>query len=655
MTRKAQMKRVSKFAIAALTVIAGAGLISRFIFSDSALNDISLGSIAAVAATSGSYTVTSPLALPLMPNVIVNAGQLSVTGPNPQRKLTGSDAIALLSSGKARLVFDNALFSLVPTQSTEVDHKKNTSPVAPLLAALLKVSFSHLLVRNAIVQLGREEDEQQFLTNVNLEVTKLDTKQVRVAGTFAFKKKPVTFEIVMGIEAQLQGKQHDGKGTIGRAFDIKLTSDLLALSAAGTLSAGDQPQLSSTSSTLTVSDLRKLAQWVGLDLGTGGGLGKFEARGPFEFSPSAIAFTDASLSLDGNEATGTFTYKWGDRSRPEIDGTIAFKSFDIAPFFASTSRAGTSLPARIADYLSLSPNQTSAVLLADQIDADLRISAATVSAGATRFGRGAASLSLKNGVLLTDLAELEMSNGARCGGQFGLQVVAGVPLYSLRGKIETIDLAVLTSALWSHSVLSGTGDVTVDLKANGRDASQIIATMNGKAGVRQSGSGQIELDMRTLAATARAQPQKGWGGAIRGQTAIQGLQADFTMENGRLVAEQVAARAGDATLSTEGSLDFRDKIGDLKIWITHPSVPGAQSASDPNLAKVNPVTGNSPATGSETSVTAKAPQSPGGGLQIRGPLDAPEIQFIPIGPAPTGDANDPQTRPQVPTGSADKG
>lgn len=648
--------------VATVASIMAAGLAAPVVFYASILKNVSLSSTAVSAATTDSFLLTSPMALPLMPNVTIEMGRLSVTAPNPAKQLTGSEAMALLTAGNAKLVLDDAVLSLVPTQSSGAGAKKDVDALAPVVAALLKVSFSQLQLRNAIVLLGKREDERAFLTDVTLNVTKTDRTQVHIAGSFAFRNKPVHFDIVMGMEAALQDRKNDGKGTIGRVFNIKLTSDLLQMQANGTLSAGDQPQLSSTTSTLVVPDLRKLARWIGIELGTGGGFGPFEARGPLEFSPSAIAFSDATFSLDGNEATGALTFKWGGRGRAAVDGTLAFKSFDVGPLLTPSRAAQQNPPApfRIADFFALASSSEAAVLpLADQIDADLRISAANVSAGALRFGRGAASLSLKDGVLLADLAELEIGKGARCGGQFGLQTEEGVPLYALRGKIESIDLAILTKALWSHNVFAGAGDVTVDLKAKGRDGDQIVATMSGKIGVRQPGSGHIGLDLRTLAATARAQTQKGWGGAIRGQTVIQDLHADFTMTNGLLVAERVGARAGDAALSAEGSVNFGDKVGNMKLWITHPTVNGAQVELNPSSSRSDAApnaagTAAARAAASDASGTQKAVQAPGGGLHVLGPLGAPEIRFIPLRPASASDAVDPQSRPPPPAASAGK-
>lgn len=658
MTRKVHKKRFRPHVITVAAVLACTGLVAPFVIYKSVISDVSLSATAVIAATRDGFTLTSPISLPLMPNVMIETGRLSVARANPDQQLTGSETIALLAAGNAKLVLDDAVLSLVPTQSSGSGRNADANPVAPVLAALLKVSFSRLQLRDAIVHLGRGDDEQALLTNVNLDVTKLDPKKVRVTGSFEFRKKPVAFDIVMGTEAELQNKKNDGTGTIGRAFDIKLAGDLLKMTAAGTLSAGDRPLLSSTTSSLEVSDLRKFARWIGIELGSGSGLGAFQARGPLEFSPSEIAFSDATFSLDGNEATGAFSFKWGgDRRRAAIDGTLAFKSYDIGPFLtpqgAPRQNPATSLS--LADYFSLTASHSAVLPLADQIDADLRVSATTVSAGAIKFGRGAATFSLKDGALLADLAELEIGKGARCGGQLGLHAEKNVPSYTLRGKIETIDLAVLTNALWSYNVLAGAGDVTLDLKATGRNADQIIATMNGKIGVRQTGSGQVGLDLRTLAATARTQTQKGWGGAVRGQTAIQDLKADFTMTNGLLVAEQIAAKAGDAALSSQGSIDFGAKFGDVKIWITHPAANGVQTELDPTASKL--VSPNTSGVATVAKVTAgdangsqpqAAAQTPGGGLHLLGPLDAPEIRFIPLQPAAAGNAVHPRTQPPAP-------
>lgn len=661
MTRLASKTRFRKLAALAAAAIAGAGLSAPILFETS-LGDLSFNSAAVIAATRDSFTLTSPIALPVMPNIMIESGRLSIAAQGSETTPSGAAMVALLAGGKAKLVLDDAVLSVAPTQANGAERKK-LQALAPLLASLIDMSFSSLQMRNGRVQLGRGEDATDSFSNVTMEVTRLSSKQMRAQGGFEFRNRPVTFDVTMGMEAELQSAQQQGKATIGRVLDVTLKSELLDLKAAGTLSAGDQPQLSSGASTVSVSNLRKLAQWIGFELGDGGGLGKFEARGPMEFSPGSVAFSDASFVLDGDEATGALTFKWGGEKRPAIDGTLAFKTLDVGPLLKAAGETPQGASAfKVVDYFNLSDDDTSPFPIVGQIDADVRVSAAAVSAGLIRFGRGAASFSLKNGILLADLAELEVGKGGRCGGQFGFEIDQGVPRYTLRGRIDAIDLATIANALWSYTVLAGTGDVTMDLKAAGKRTQDMVGSLSGKVGIRQTGSGQVGLDLKTLAATARAQKQEGWGGSTRGQTAIDGLTADFSIVDGQLIAERVNARAGDAALSAVGSVSLPDRFGNVKVWITHPS---SEAALDPAAASPQAsgaaarVPAAPAAAGPAKSAPSAAPadggkgnaaeaNGPGGGLHVHGPLDAPEIRFIPLAPPSSTDMRDPQSRPSSP-------
>ncbi len=656
MTRQDQKKRFRKLAFLAVAAVAGAGVAAPFFF-DTSLSELSLNSAAVIAATHDSYTLTAPVPLPLLPNVMIEAGRLSVAGTDAVATKSGAEMLALLSAGKAKILLDDAVLSITSTQSSGLAGERALNTLAPVLSALMKLSFSNLEMRNALVQLGRGANALGTFKKVTLEVSKVDSGRARVVGSFEFRNKPVKFDIVLGTNAELQEGQE--KATIGRTLDVKITSDMLNVTANGTLSAGDQPMLSSAASTVTVPDLRALARWVGLDLGSGHGLKKFEARGPMEFSSRAVAFSDATFVVDDNEATGALAFKWLGGKRPSIEGTLAFNSFDIAAFTDSASVAQTkaSSPFTVSHYFVIPLSQPHLFPILNVIDADLRISAARISLAAMRYGRGAASFSLKDGILLADLAELELGNGGHCGGQFAFEVRDNVPHYSLRGKIESIDMSVLSNAFWSYAVLSGSGDVTLDVKASGEPNKTLVGTLNGKIAVRQVGAGQIGLDLKTLAATTRAQVQTGWGGATRSQTAIEGLSAEFSMVDGRLIANRVQARAGDAALRAEGTIDFTDRAGDVKVWITHPAnrpetVESRATTADATAPAAPPTAASAPSN--TPAKSAAEPHAPGGGLHMLGPLDAPEIRFIPLD-LPPSDANDPAMLPVAPAASAGKG
>lgn len=645
MTLKNQNSRFRAAAAALLAVIAGLGLAASSLL-DSWFQQLPFTPAPVEAATRESYTLTSAVPLPLMPNVMIEGGKLSIDKPGRANDgLSGSQAIKLLAAGDVKLLLDDAVLSIAPIQSTDPATVKAGGSLAPILSALLKLSFSTLELRNASVKLGRGVEPFATLADVDFKITKPNTAQARAVGSFKYRDRPVTFDIMIGANAELQAEQARGTTTIGRTLDIVFKSELFSLTGSGILSAGDQPQLTSKSATLMVEDLRQLANWIGFKLGDGtgvGGVSKFQAQGLLDFSPQSIEFSEAKLQLDSNDATGAISFNWGG-TRPSLDGTLAFKALELSNYLPA-ARPDAAKGFDLASLLKLRPESKSPFPLVNQIDADLRVSSARVSLGSMSFGRGAASLSLKDGVLLADVAELEIGKDGRCGGQFGFQMEGQVPSYSLRGKIESIDISMLMNALWSYSIVSGNSDVTIDLKAAGDSKEKMLSSLQGRVGVIQPGSGQIGLDLRTLAATTRAQMQKGWGGATRGQTAIDGLAAEFFLVDGRLIAEKVGARAGDAVLSAVGSINVRDQVGDLKVFITHPQ-------RDANATDVAPLAArgleaaNSNERGNAAGAAGAEPKVSGGGLQVKGPLTLPEIRFIPLSPPP---ASNVQQLPSLP-------
>lgn len=620
--------------IIALALVAfagvGAGMLSPVIKNVS-IDNMAIGTAVVKAATGNSFTLTRPVPLPLFPNIMIETGKLSVSDPGTQKPLGAAEALALLSRGSANLVLDEAVLSLAPTQSAEPSATDNAQDMAPLLAALMKLSFTSLELRKALVHLGRGTGEHAVLSNVTLEVTKSNATHAKVTGSFEYRNRKVAFESNIGTEAQLQSSLQRAGSTIGRTLDIKVQSDVINFTAAGTLSAGDEPQLSAATSQVEIANLRSFASWIGLDFGNGSSLGPFKASGPLEFTPRSIEFAEANFDLDGHHATGALMFEWGG-ARPEVEGTLAFTTFNVTPYLAPPDYnpdKAFDISRLFTEPLMKSPQFP----IVSQIDADLRISTGEVTFGLSKFGRAAASLSLKDGVLLADLAEFELAKGGRCGGQFGFKTENDVPRYSLSGKIESTDVAVLANALWSYSFMSGNSDVTFDLKATGESADKILGSLEGKIAMRQQGSGQIAIDLRTLAATARAQTQKGWGGAIRGQTAVEGLVGEFRVSEGTLTAEKVGARAGDASLAMTGSLNFPEQFGDIKMWITHPP-KDAEIGPDGKTISSSPPAPNStegPPLGSTAgkSETAQNKVS-GGGLHILGPFTRPEIRFIPL-------------------------
>src|SRR5690606_23452456 len=116
--------------------------------------------------------------------------------------------------------------------------------------------------------------------------------------------------------------------------------------------------------------------------------------------------------------------------RPAIDGTMAFSQLDLAPYFTSRALDQKFSLSRLItwpDWIEPAPT-----LLVEQVDADLRLSSELVTFGDHPLGRGAATISLEQGRLLADVAELELGSGARGSGQLSIDFAPAAPPIAIK-------------------------------------------------------------------------------------------------------------------------------------------------------------------------------------------------------------------------------
>ncbi len=108
--------------------------------------------------------------------------------------------------------------------------------------------------------------------------------------------------------------------------------------------------------------------------------------------------------------------------RPKIEGTLAFPNFDVAPYLAPTDASPLARASEWALGLRMPGFAEASFIRAT--DADVRISTGNVVNGSTRLGRLAASVSVDNGKLYGELAEIELEQGGKGEGQLAIDMTA---------------------------------------------------------------------------------------------------------------------------------------------------------------------------------------------------------------------------------------
>ena len=200
--------------------------------------------------------------------------------------------------------------------------------------------------------------------------------------------------------------------------------------------------------------------------------------------------------------------------RPLIDATLAFHALDLTPY-AEAARSRSFLFDRHTSSWSAFDLS---VPIIKHVDADLRLSSpkVTLKSLGLALGRGAATITVRSGKLLADIAELELY----CG-KLSAQVTANanelVPRYTLRGKIENLDCAARPGPCCSARRSSPAARRSPSIsRAIGQTPAELLRRLSGKATLTMADGGRLGLDMKSLAHRGEGQGSAGLGPSGQG-------------------------------------------------------------------------------------------------------------------------------------------
>src|SRR5262249_53667942 len=152
-------------------------------------------------------------------------------------------------------------------------------------------------------------------------------------------------------------------------------------------------------------------------------------------------------------------------------GTLGLKALDLSKYFPAAAPQGASLLSLVAGAREFE------FPLIAVLDADLRLSSDSLVAPGITIGRSAATISIKGGKMIADIAELEIDEGTRGGGQIRIDLNGAQPSYEVHGKLESLDLGRAGQAVFGHSTVQGRGDVTVDVVGAGDNGAALLQSL----------------------------------------------------------------------------------------------------------------------------------------------------------------------------------
>lgn len=564
------MKRPTPFS---RHVLAGLGILGLallalatpyFVSHDS--SDVVINSAAVMAADPYQYKITEPVTLLGAGHVIIESGTVGL-GERTRKSAQGRGSIEkIMERGGAYLTLSDARISIdLAASGTQPAITSASSLLGPLASALASMKFNSLAISGGSIVLHADQDTVEVLDDVNALVKPSSLEHLAITGSFRMRGQKLDFSTTLNAGETAQRERR-------LPIHAKISGELIETSLRGHLNVGNRARLIAPNSELKFSDLGKAARWLGLGWPERSAIQAFSSSGMIDWAAGVLVFQDAVFRFDGNRAAGAMTFNY-QSERPHIDSTLAFDQLDLTSLLASENPREISLieatVRKSSDWLpvrlGLRP-EGMAVPLLREVDADLRLSAERVLIGSLQLGRSAAAISMRDGKMLADLAELEFDAGGEGAIQISLDTDAPDLQLGMRGRLQGFELGNISTALFGEPVLSGRGDVVIDVNASGNQHDELMESLSGRIEAKSIEGVVLSVDLARLITQHSEGPPRGWGMSA-GLTPLTDLDIKLSFTNGTGQLEAFSAKAGSQRLVGRGALDVANRSLDANLWI----------------------------------------------------------------------------------------
>ncbi len=511
------------------------------------------------AAPRAGYIITEPVQLLARPRLVLESA--AVHGA----EAGADDDGPVWVERSRRLMLDRAIIS-VEVAPNGVASRETTlmASLEPLVARISSLDLQSLTIRNGTVKLQSGAAEPEVLTDVDLQITPQRRMSATVSGQLTYLGQRISLSATVarradGAEYRWPVQATASSGLFETRFDGVL-GEAMGLRLNGTID-------------IRIPRLREIALWIGIGAPRAGNLEAMRLRGAFDWTGGAMAFSEATLTLDGNEGVGAISVtRMGDRTA--VEGTVAFKQLNLQPYISSTMVERTLL----APIFAATRPPAIASLL-DSVDADLRISCDTLVIPGIETGQGAVAITLKNGKLLADVAELAVEEGV-FKGQLVVERVGTDPRYGLSGKLEGAEAGRLLQRALGRNPLQGRADITMNLTTVGDDGEELLANLGGKAQIEMRAGGRLGIDLKALAQSAKRGDLHGWQAAGASAIGLDGLALRLNVHQGVVQTTILHAKSGTSAFSGHGSLDLPRQSLDFALTLGTTTPAAHPTASD---------------------------------------------------------------------------
>lgn len=507
--------------------------------------------------TGGEVKLTGPLSVRYFPDVAIksgfeltNASRLplvkSITADKAKISL---DLVALLS-GKLRvdalrlhrpeIVLKNTPSLVMGPDQTLQARATNLLGGAPV--GVVRVSDGILRVPTASGMEAIEKIDARFEANSG-------DGAVSSFGTFMLRGEKVGFTLTCGAPSQ----SVDG---LQIPVALKFTSTPISAKLSGTASLTNALQLDAKVNA-EMPSVRQFLRWAGIGLPEGASLQRLTASGMAHWNGTTLTFDDGAFNLDGNAAVGLLALTPGER--PRIEGTLDFDRLALDPYVGGgTATEPPHAQGTLADQAILK-----------HLDADLRVSAANISAPFISLGRGGFTISAKDGVVASEVGELELCGGSATG-RIGLDMRAEAAKASVTASLTDVAVDGCFAPLALDVPINGIGALKVELTTEGRAYDELAQGLGGTFKL-DARNGAVPLDLARLLGTVAPLDGDGW--SRNSPSLFDQLKTDCRLDRGHIWCETFNMQTRRGLISGSGKVDLRQRTLDWTLFVASDAQP----------------------------------------------------------------------------------
>ncbi len=307
------------------------------------------------------------------------------------------------------------------------------------------------------------------------------------------------------------------------------------------------------------ASLRQLLAWIGSPLGQGGGFGRFRVAAQLAHAGQETALTDASLSLDGIDASGRLALITQANGRLRIDGALDAGIIDVNPYLPAPAQGA----AGGVEVDAVWPNTPLDLSGLRALDANLALTLDGLKFQRMSFADVAVSLRVANGAADARLTRVSLYQGAGAA-RLIADGSGATPRIAVELDVQNIQAETLLRDSIGFDRIVGRGRLRASLVGQGATQAALMRAWSGSASFNFN-DGQWKGVNFAQMARALQQALSGQAAGEGGATDFAELAASFSVANGVAATQDLRLLNPFVRLEGTGLVDIGAQTIDMRL------------------------------------------------------------------------------------------